>query len=568
MATRLRAGGARGADARDRAQRRRRGRQPARLRLGPSRRIRRRRRSAWPRAVESLPEPRRLSRVWTKSSRAGVPSSSPTRTSATRSAMPRSSTACARPSRARRRAARAWPRPSRATRFACSRTRMNTRWPGCMPPPLRAGAAARSRATSEFACTWRSPAAPARPTRPAGQAKLRPLDAARFALAGQAQAAARHAVRRLRLCHRATPRACPGRRIPADRRRPDRGARRRAPAPSPRSRACPTRSAVSAPSSAAPRRPARGRRRCWPPTRPRIAARRRRHERPEMPTHWQRIARASLMASGFRPFYLLGALYAPLLALGGVGAFFGIVDLSGVARTRAVARARDAVRLRHRHRRRHLADGAAELGRHAGDSRRAAGLAGGGLAARSGRVLGGALAAGARGRRWPTCCSGPCCSALLARRSGAYRTACTACCCRSCSRSRRRTWSTTLRARRRSPRAPARPARRGLGARRALHAQGRRADADLHRQRAARTRARRAGALPDAAGGAGTGAAGRAGRGSTSPAARASSPAGWPPPARWCTAFAPHAGAAGASPISRCCRPCTWASPGWCSPSC
>jgi uncharacterized protein involved in response to NO len=34
------------------------------------------------------------------------------------------------------------------------------------------------------------------------------------------------------------------------------------------------------------------------------------------------------MASGFRPFYLLGALYAPLLALGGVGGFFGIVDLN------------------------------------------------------------------------------------------------------------------------------------------------------------------------------------------------------------------------------------------------
>ncbi len=34
------------------------------------------------------------------------------------------------------------------------------------------------------------------------------------------------------------------------------------------------------------------------------------------------------MASGFRPFYLLGALYAPLLALGGVGAFFGTVDLA------------------------------------------------------------------------------------------------------------------------------------------------------------------------------------------------------------------------------------------------
>ncbi len=34
-----------------------------------------------------------------------------------------------------------------------------------------------------------------------------------------------------------------------------------------------------------------------------------------------------LLASGFRPFYLLGALYAPLLALGGIGAFAGLVDL-------------------------------------------------------------------------------------------------------------------------------------------------------------------------------------------------------------------------------------------------
>ena len=44
---------------------------------------------------------------------------------------------------------------------------------------------------------------------------------------------------------------------------------------------------------------------------------------------WQRIAAAPLMASGFRPFYLFGALYAPLLALGGAGAFLGIVQLSG-----------------------------------------------------------------------------------------------------------------------------------------------------------------------------------------------------------------------------------------------
>jgi uncharacterized protein involved in response to NO len=34
-----------------------------------------------------------------------------------------------------------------------------------------------------------------------------------------------------------------------------------------------------------------------------------------------------VFSSGFRPFYLLGALYAPLLALGGVGAFAGVVDL-------------------------------------------------------------------------------------------------------------------------------------------------------------------------------------------------------------------------------------------------
>lgn len=47
------------------------------------------------------------------------------------------------------------------------------------------------------------------------------------------------------------------------------------------------------------------------------------------PSGWlQRIAAAPLLASGFRPFYLLGALYAPLLALGGVGAFLGTVDLA------------------------------------------------------------------------------------------------------------------------------------------------------------------------------------------------------------------------------------------------
>lgn len=42
---------------------------------------------------------------------------------------------------------------------------------------------------------------------------------------------------------------------------------------------------------------------------------------------WQRIAAAPLLASGFRPFYLFGALYAPLLAIGGIGAFLGLVDL-------------------------------------------------------------------------------------------------------------------------------------------------------------------------------------------------------------------------------------------------
>jgi uncharacterized protein involved in response to NO len=42
---------------------------------------------------------------------------------------------------------------------------------------------------------------------------------------------------------------------------------------------------------------------------------------------WRSIAAAPLLASGFRPFYLLGALYAPLLVAGSVGAFAGIVDL-------------------------------------------------------------------------------------------------------------------------------------------------------------------------------------------------------------------------------------------------
>ncbi len=46
-----------------------------------------------------------------------------------------------------------------------------------------------------------------------------------------------------------------------------------------------------------------------------------------MASRWQRIAAAPLMASGFRPFFLLGASYAPLLAAGGVGAFVGVVDL-------------------------------------------------------------------------------------------------------------------------------------------------------------------------------------------------------------------------------------------------
>ena len=48
------------------------------------------------------------------------------------------------------------------------------------------------------------------------------------------------------------------------------------------------------------------------------------------PPRWlQRLAAAPLLASPFRPFYLLGALYAPLLAAGGAGAFFGLVDLQG-----------------------------------------------------------------------------------------------------------------------------------------------------------------------------------------------------------------------------------------------
>jgi uncharacterized protein involved in response to NO len=42
----------------------------------------------------------------------------------------------------------------------------------------------------------------------------------------------------------------------------------------------------------------------------------------------RRCCDAPLWASGFRPFYLLGALYAPLLALGSVGAALGWVDLA------------------------------------------------------------------------------------------------------------------------------------------------------------------------------------------------------------------------------------------------
>jgi uncharacterized protein involved in response to NO len=50
--------------------------------------------------------------------------------------------------------------------------------------------------------------------------------------------------------------------------------------------------------------------------------------RPEgMNARLQRIAAAPLLASGFRPFYLLGALYAPLLVAGSLGVFAGVVDL-------------------------------------------------------------------------------------------------------------------------------------------------------------------------------------------------------------------------------------------------
>ena len=39
------------------------------------------------------------------------------------------------------------------------------------------------------------------------------------------------------------------------------------------------------------------------------------------------LAQRPLLASAFRPFYLLGSLYAPLLALGGIGIFTGVVEL-------------------------------------------------------------------------------------------------------------------------------------------------------------------------------------------------------------------------------------------------
>lgn len=45
-----------------------------------------------------------------------------------------------------------------------------------------------------------------------------------------------------------------------------------------------------------------------------------------MTSAWQRLVQAPLMVSAFRPFYLLGALYAPLLALGAAGAWFGLVS--------------------------------------------------------------------------------------------------------------------------------------------------------------------------------------------------------------------------------------------------
>ncbi len=46
------------------------------------------------------------------------------------------------------------------------------------------------------------------------------------------------------------------------------------------------------------------------------------------PSPGRGLAAWPLLASGFRPFYLLGALYAPLLAAGGIGAYAGVVDLA------------------------------------------------------------------------------------------------------------------------------------------------------------------------------------------------------------------------------------------------
>ena len=43
------------------------------------------------------------------------------------------------------------------------------------------------------------------------------------------------------------------------------------------------------------------------------------------------LAALPLLARAFRPFYLLGALYAPLLAVGGIAAFAGVVDLEASA---------------------------------------------------------------------------------------------------------------------------------------------------------------------------------------------------------------------------------------------
>lgn len=48
-----------------------------------------------------------------------------------------------------------------------------------------------------------------------------------------------------------------------------------------------------------------------------------------MTSRWRRYADSALLSSAFRPFYLLGALYAPLLAAGAAGAFVGLVDLQG-----------------------------------------------------------------------------------------------------------------------------------------------------------------------------------------------------------------------------------------------